>query len=92
MPQRRTQIAAEFGDEVDRDAGVHTALAVEELGLIIERHNRAVPDVGVQVERTAPVAPEGTNFSGVTSSPGNASGTTKLCPLSGWKSCQPSGG
>src|SRR5579863_6428111 len=57
-PHRRREIAAELFDEIDRDAGMNTALTVEELRLLVQRHDRPVPYVGVEVEAAAAVAPE----------------------------------
>ena len=37
---------------------MHAALAIEELSLLIHRHQRPMPDVRVQVETAAAVAPE----------------------------------
>src|SRR5215831_17911265 len=41
---------------------MHAPLAIEELCLVIERHDRSVPDVRVEIERAATVAPEGNEF------------------------------
>src|SRR6516162_1717769 len=51
-------IAAEFLREIDGDAGADAALAIEELGMVVKRHDRAVPDVGMNIESAAPVAPK----------------------------------
>src|SRR3984957_15775294 len=55
---RRREIAAELFDEIDRDPGMHPALTVEELRLIVERHDRPMPYVRMQVQTAAAVAPE----------------------------------
>ena len=57
--ERGTEVAAELLDEVDRDARMNAPLPVEELRLVRVRHERAVPDVRVQVKAAAPIAPEG---------------------------------
>src|SRR5215813_537879 len=57
--QRGRQVAAELLREVDRDAGVDAALAVEQLGMVGERHHRAMPDIGMDIEAALAVAPEG---------------------------------
>src|ERR1035437_1256778 len=57
-PHRCCKIAAELFDEIDRDAGMHAALTVEELGLLVQGHDRPVPYVGMQVQAAAAVAPE----------------------------------
>src|ERR1700693_266942 len=56
--QRHRQIAAELLDEVDRDASMHASLAVEKPRLVIERHERTVPDVRMNVEALVAIAPE----------------------------------
>src|SRR5260370_19942882 len=56
-PHRRCEIAAELFDEIDRDAGVDAALAVEKLGLLVQRHDRPVPHVGMQVQAAVALAP-----------------------------------
>src|SRR5271154_783713 len=58
-PHRHREVAAEFLCEVDRDTGVDTALSVQELGTVVKRHDRPVPDVRMDVEPAAPVTPEG---------------------------------
>ena len=55
---RYREVAAEFLCEIDRYTGVDTALAVQELGMVVERHDRAVPDVRMDVEPAAAVTPE----------------------------------
>ena len=79
---RHGEIAAELLGEVDRDTGMDAALAVEELGMVVDRDYGTVPDIWMDVEPALAVAPEPVNLSGVISSPGSASGTTKLSPLS----------
>ena len=34
------------------------ALAIEELCMVVKRHDRTVPDIGMDIEPTAPVAPK----------------------------------
>src|SRR5258706_7417592 len=55
---RRCQIAAELLDEIDRDAGMDAPLPVEELGLVVQRYDRSVPHIGMQVQAAATLAPE----------------------------------
>src|SRR5262249_5883643 len=57
--ERRGEVEAELLGEVDRDAGMHAALAVEQLDLVVERDHRSVPDAGMDVEAAAAVADEG---------------------------------
>ena len=56
---RHSEVGAEFFCEIDQYAGVDTALSVQELGMVVERYDRAVPDVGMDVEPAAAVASEG---------------------------------
>jgi len=81
---RHGEITAEFLGEIDRYAGVNAALTVEQLGVVSMRHDRAMPDARMDVGPGLAVAPEAIelNVSGVTSSPGSATGTTKLSPWS----------
>ena len=58
MPHRHCQIAAELLDEIDRDAGMDAPLPVEELGLIVQRYDRPMPNIGMQVQAASPFAPE----------------------------------
>src|SRR5260370_42669081 len=55
---RRGEVAAEFLDEVHGDAGVDAALAVEERRAVVVGHDRPMPDVRMDIESTAAVAPE----------------------------------
>src|SRR5262249_34977817 len=57
--QRNGEVAAELLGEVDRDAGMHAALAVEQLDLVLERDDRAGPDAWMDVEAATSVAQEG---------------------------------
>src|SRR5882762_11644031 len=57
-PHRRREIAAELFDEIDRNAGMNSALTVEEPGLLVQRHDRPVPYVGVQIQAAAALAPD----------------------------------
>jgi len=41
------EVAAELLGEVDRDAGVDSALAIEEFRMVVEGYDRAVPDVAM---------------------------------------------
>jgi hypothetical protein len=43
VAQRHGEIAAKFLREVDGDTGMHAALTVQELGAVIERHERPMP-------------------------------------------------
>ena len=56
--KRRTEVATKFLGEIDRDTRVHSALAIEELSLVVQWHESPVPDVGVNVESPAAIAPE----------------------------------
>ncbi len=62
---RRGEVAAEFLREIDRDAGMDTALAVEQLDGVVERDDRPVPDIGMDVEPAGPVADEGDEVLGL---------------------------
>jgi hypothetical protein len=53
---RHADIAAEFLCEIDRYTGVDTALPIREFGMVIDRHDRAMPDVRMDVESAAAVA------------------------------------
>src|ERR1700719_30637 len=55
---RHREVAAEFLCEVDRDTGVYTALAVQELGMIVKRHDRPVPNVRMDIKPATAVTPE----------------------------------
>src|SRR3954470_20791575 len=55
---RHREVAAEFLWEIDRYAGVNTALSVQELGVIVERYDRPVPDMRMNIEPPAAVTPE----------------------------------
>src|SRR5215469_4518436 len=52
--QRNGEAAAEFLREIDRD----TALAIEELRMVAEGHDRAVPDIRMDIEFSLTLAPE----------------------------------
>src|SRR4051794_8201164 len=41
---------------------MNTALAIEELRVVRERHDRAMPDVRVDIQTATAVAPEGNEF------------------------------
>jgi hypothetical protein len=56
--ERSDEVAAEFLGEIDRDAGMDAALPVEEPSFVVERDDGAVPNVRMNVEATAAVAPE----------------------------------
>jgi len=43
---RHAEIAAELLCEIDRYAGMHTALSVQKLGMVVERHDRPLPIFG----------------------------------------------
>src|SRR5215469_8680793 len=55
---RHRQVAAELLDKIHRYTGVDPALAIQELGVVVERHDRPVPDVRMDVETAAAVTPE----------------------------------
>ena len=57
-PHRHREVAAEFLYEIDRYAGVDTSLSVEELGMVVEWHDRSVPNVWMNIKPAAAVAPE----------------------------------
>ena len=86
------QQTTELAREIDRHARVHGALLVEEALRSADREYALVPDVRMDVE---PAACRRTgsrrNPSGVTSSPGSASGTRNGFASSGKKSWPPSG-
>lgn len=48
-PHRHAEVAAEFLCEIDRYAGMDTALSVQELGMVYEWYDCAVPDVRIDV-------------------------------------------
>jgi len=79
---RHGEVTAGFLGEIDRYAGVNAALTVEQLGVVSIRHDRAVPDARMDVGPVLPSRRKLLNVSGVTSSPGSATGTTKLSPWS----------
>jgi hypothetical protein len=56
--ERHCEVAAEFLCEIDRYTGVDPALSVQELGTVIERHNRPVPNVRMYIKSAAAVTPE----------------------------------
>src|ERR1700747_2589322 len=56
--QRHGEVAAEFLCEIDRYARMHTALSVQKLGMLVERHDRPVPNVWMNIEPAAAVTPE----------------------------------
>ena len=53
------EVAAKFLREIDRYTSMNTALAIQELRMLVEGYDRPVPDVGVDVEPAAAVTPEG---------------------------------
>src|SRR5437763_15826253 len=55
---RHREVAAEFLCEIDRYAGVDTALSIQELRIILERHDRSVPNFRMNIEPAAAVTPE----------------------------------
>src|SRR5580692_700467 len=57
-PQRRGEITAELRGEIHRDARMHSALSVEELGVIGEGYECSVPDIRVNIKTALTVAPE----------------------------------
>src|SRR5206468_3476739 len=57
-PHRHREVAAEFLCEVDRDTGVDTALPVQQLGTVVKRHDRPVPNVWMDIKSAAAVTPE----------------------------------
>src|SRR6202023_3314294 len=62
LPIRRSQwhreVAAKLFCEIDRYTGVHTALSVQELGMVIERHDRPMPNAWMNIKTAAAVTPE----------------------------------
>ena len=55
LSQRYCEIAAKFLCEIDRYPGVDAALAIQEFGMVFERHDRAVPDIRMDVQPAAAV-------------------------------------
>ena len=55
---RHREVAAEFPCEIDRDTGVYTALAVQELGTVVKRHDRSMPNVWMDIKAAAALTPE----------------------------------
>src|ERR1700738_3781132 len=55
---RHREVAAELFCEIDRYTGVHTALSVQELGMVIERHDRPMPNAWMNIKPAAAVTPE----------------------------------
>ena len=56
--QRRDEVAAELFGKIDGNAGMDSALTVEEFRLVIQWHDRPVPNVRMEIESTIAVAPE----------------------------------
>ena len=56
--RRHAEIAAELFCEIDRYAGMHAALSVQKLGIVVERHDRPVPNIRMNEKASAAVAPE----------------------------------
>src|SRR6516165_8911803 len=61
---RHGEIAAELLGKVDRDTGMDAASAVEELGMVVDRDDGAVPEIRMDVEPALAVAPEAGEFVG----------------------------
>src|SRR5579864_7215914 len=59
LGERCRQVATELLGEIDRNPGMDATLAVEQLDLVPKRHDRPVPDVGMDVEARSSVAHEG---------------------------------
>jgi len=57
-PHRHPEVAAEFLCEIDRYSRVDSALSVQEFGLVVERHDRAVPNIWMNIKPAAAVTPE----------------------------------
>src|SRR5271165_536504 len=55
---RHRKVAAKFLCEIDRYTSMDAALAIQELRMVVERHDRAVPDVRMDIEPAAAVTPE----------------------------------
>src|ERR1700738_385555 len=55
---RHRELASELFCEIDRYTGVHTALSVQELGMVIERHDRPMPNAWMNIKPAAAVTPE----------------------------------
>src|SRR5271155_5280319 len=55
---RHREVAAEFLCEIDRYTGVDPTLPVQELGMVVERHDRPVPNVWMYIKATTAVTPE----------------------------------
>ncbi len=58
MLQRHCKVTTEFLCKINRHSGVDTALTVEELRMVVEGHDRAMPDIRMDVEPSAAVTPE----------------------------------
>ena len=54
-PHRHREVAAEFLCKIDRDTGVDPALSVQQLGMVVERHDRPVPNIRMNIKPTAAV-------------------------------------
>src|SRR5262249_19548148 len=55
---RYGEIAAKFFYEIDRDAGVHATLPVDQLGAVGKRHDRPMPDIWMDIEAPPAVTQE----------------------------------
>src|ERR1700730_15695124 len=55
---RHREVAAELFCEIDRYTGVHTALAIQQLRMVIERHDRPMPSAWMNIKPAAAVTPE----------------------------------
>src|SRR5690348_2675833 len=55
---RHPEVAAEFSSEIDRYTGLDPALSVQQLGMVVERDDRPVPDVRMDIEPAAAITPE----------------------------------
>lgn len=72
------KVAAELFDEIHRYTRIYAALAVQELRLIVQGTKAPCQTLGRMYNPRLPSQQNVTNRSSVTSSPGGASGTTKL--------------